>query len=100
MIKLLINSVVTITVCSLLVSCSDPREILVDDPDAKEYVDELCKELEDEECNKLKNELKNILTYGNFGKEGKAQVIQYYSIKYEDLTLGDLLDTDVPEVEK
>ncbi|MFT7157578.1 MAG: hypothetical protein ACI8Q1_002597 [Parvicella sp.] len=87
------KSTLAIILSIIFLGCSgDPKDVLVDSPNAKDSISEICKDLSEKECNLLWEYFKIALSDGQYGKEGKVGIAYKYGVKYEDLTLGDVLE--------
>jgi hypothetical protein len=89
----------TILSAILMIGCAkDPRDVLVDDPSAKDHLDKICEDLKlnTTESGKVENAFKTALGWSEKGSKGKSWIAKKYGIKYENLTIGDIIDAEIP----
>jgi len=75
-----------------LLGCSNPKEVLVNDENAKENVDKIKAGLDFPTAEKFEKAYKDVLLFDALGENGDFIIINVYSKKFEYLTLGDILD--------
>ena len=72
-------------------SCTDPKNVKVDNKDASKYVNIIASELDSAAAEEFKSDYRMVLALAEYGSVGKMKIIFLYSKKYEDLTLRDLI---------
>tara|TARA_R110000751_G_scaffold29688_3_gene76157 strand:+ start:742 stop:1038 length:297 start_codon:yes stop_codon:yes gene_type:complete len=72
-------------------SCKDNLDYKLIDEDSHEIRDRICEDLEDLKCVKLKEYYKIIIGFENSNEKDKA-ILEFYGMRYNDLTFRDILN--------